>query len=1157
MKRLTIVLFFALLIIIPARAELAGLVWPTTLEGNLAFPTLYDDGNNGAILVSNAVTQYTDTPRAVTRSLLQARRVDPIGNVLWVTNLTTNDAQAALSSGPDTAANNNCARTTDGNYVFVWNSQRTGSGVHSGRVAWEKDLSSFDYVTCGDGLGGYFGSGQLPANGRLVVNRYDQFGNPVWTNGTTIINKTNIDLSALNGNGTVLPGTPAIALTTDGGAAVVWREATPEGASLGNSARVFIQKVDQNGAISWGTHSVNSAIRLSSGVTSDVFSTAEGYAEFPCVVSDGAGGAIAAWAQDRGPTSVDGARIDAGGNYIWGGPNDTAPGLKRSLGAKGDCVTLAATGEYFFLGWRIHSTFDYWQVQKFRVSDGTPVWIAPLNPGNNAGDWIQLLPDGQGGVLAFFQIKTGAGRTDRRVDACYINQFGTSISWNKTISNTFDGVYSSYWTSLTDAVFSLGSQESGSSYPMNLFTINTAAGAFSSLRKIDLPGVNWISRLSPDGQGGFLWLWQNRNAVPSLSDDYGGRYLYAQRIDGGGNPIWSGQTALAVAAGASDIDLFCFNLLPAGSASANLTYTSSSSGAKRLANITDSYNNVVMAQLVDPSGRKKWAADGLPVILSSLNTSEVAYLAVAADDTGGAAVVFSSQGNIYAQWLDKNGSRLLGDNGLALENGPAICTAPKLACVAGGRALAAWHDESTNKAQVRGFNSSGSYLGAIQTLAQADFLPFTSRVILPMADGSGNILFAASNGGAGQVLVYSLTPAGVTNGRLILTGNAFFGQILPLDSQNIFLAYSKVDNIPSGIPLGNIMVVKCQVSGLSTDIAVNTSEAWQVIADQAAKTAFPWYTFNSDGQGGVTVAFEDFRNEPNPAAILTFLNSGQPIDNKTLGSFNGDVVAQWITSAGTREWGDSGLLLAGGPGLQELSGSIQSIPNGSTIFSSLDTAASYQSKGELGWLAEAASRVQKAGPISTFEANPLMVYFDAQTGSQVSSAPEVSITAPAGANITIYDNGQQVSASPLNFRTVANSTFYKYKLSLTPGKHDILIEATDSQGNKLSKTLTVNAVASGVVGAMTVLPAATGQVRISYVLAADTSVRLIIFSPTEGTAVMNRSFSAGTAGGLSSYNEVVWNGKLPSGDYAGTGIYPVKLLTTDGKELSKAYIVVR
>jgi hypothetical protein len=259
----------------------------------------------------------------------------------------------------------------------------------------------------------------------------------------------------------------AIAIVSDdaGGAIVAWQDGRDSA-----HAGTYAQRVSPAGAALWATDGA-------------LLSAGSDNTEAPALVSDGEGGAIAAWndfawgSSAMRAQSVDATgamRWGAGGTYVaWTGGTVTNPGLVTD-GAHGAIASWLRTNMVC--------------VQRLRP-DGTTMWpgdngngIHPPSPGHQ---WNQnVIADGRAGVI---------------------------VAWENTL-------YGNVWVQRVD----------GSGAPL-WGSAGILVCAESALQQGPV--------LSPDGRGGAVVAWEDwRNS--SASDAYDNSDVYAQWIDGAGAFKW-------------------------------------------------------------------------------------------------------------------------------------------------------------------------------------------------------------------------------------------------------------------------------------------------------------------------------------------------------------------------------------------------------------------------------------------------------------------------------------------------------------------------------------------------------------------------------------------------------------------------------------------
>jgi hypothetical protein len=176
-----------------------------------------------------------------------------------------------------------------------------------------------------------------------------------------------------------------------------------------------------------------------------------------------------------------------------------------------------------------------------------------------------------------------------------------------------------------------------------------------------------------DGQGGIIVAWEDSRNIGF------GRDVYGQRIGAAGNRLWAvSGVALCLAAGHQQ-DL---NIVTDGSGGAIVVWEDNR-GVD-----TDLYAGAFTA-----GGAIPWAANGVPVVTAT--SSQIEEVSVS-DDTGGVITAWadyrSTDPDIYAQRLDKNGAALWGTNGRGVSTGSESEFDPSIVRDGEGGAIIAWSD---------------------------------------------------------------------------------------------------------------------------------------------------------------------------------------------------------------------------------------------------------------------------------------------------------------------------------------------------------------------------------------------------------------------------------------------------------------------------------
>jgi hypothetical protein len=207
------------------------------------------------------------------------------------------------------------------------------------------------------------------------------------------------------------------------------------------------------------------------------------------------------------------------------------------------------------------------------------------------------------------------------------------------------------------------------------------ASAASSQRKPVMVG---------DGSGGAIVAWRD--------DTLTSRAVFAQRVDGAGNALWTpGGIQLATSTDEPGI-------VTDGAGGAIIAWNDYRSSPSR--SVADIY-----AARVDGAGTLAWTPGGAPVV-EGVTVGSGAFepggasmhVTLAPDGEGGALVVWHDLRNggwdVYAQRLDHAGARRWGASGAPVTTAPASQTAPAVLPDGAGGAICAWTDLRAGNADI-------------------------------------------------------------------------------------------------------------------------------------------------------------------------------------------------------------------------------------------------------------------------------------------------------------------------------------------------------------------------------------------------------------------------------------------------------------------------
>jgi hypothetical protein len=395
---------------------------------------------------------------------------------------------------------------------------------------------------------------------------------------------------------------PILASDGNGGAIVIWYD------MRGGNSDIYAQRINSNGVALWNLNGVAICTEIH-----DQFS--------PQVTADGQGGAIIAWYDTRSDTGdIYAQRVNSAGVPLWttnGVAVCTAPNRQSD-----PMLVSDGNGGAIIAWFDNRGTNPLVYTQRINAS-GTPVWLHDGVPicATTANQYApQLVADGQGGaIVAWYDGRSDAG--DIYVQR--IDQAGT-LKWDAA------GV-----------------------------AICTAANDQSD------------PQLVSDGRNGAIIAWYDHRAVNPQ--------IYAQHVDQDGMPKW---VANGVAVCASGYNQYSPQLITDGNGGAIVAWYDARNDA------ADIY-----AQHLDDQGALKWAVDGVATCRAANNQSDPM---LAPDGKGGAVLAWyddrTGNPDIYAQWLNSEGTAGWTDGGAGICTNPLGQYSPKLVTDGQGGAIVAWYD---------------------------------------------------------------------------------------------------------------------------------------------------------------------------------------------------------------------------------------------------------------------------------------------------------------------------------------------------------------------------------------------------------------------------------------------------------------------------------
>ncbi|MDD3641905.1 MAG: FlgD immunoglobulin-like domain containing protein [Candidatus Krumholzibacteria bacterium] len=378
-----------------------------------------------------------------------------------------------------------------------------------------------------------------------------------------------------------------------------------------------------------------------------------GNQRFHVMSSDSMGGALFSWMDYRhGDSNIDiyAQRIDGDGCVLWdsagaevcGAPGNQYYAIVRSDGKGGGIVVWqdGRSGAYDIYAQRIRH-------------DGTPAWLADgIQVCTAAGDQLDpaIVPDSEGGAIIVWR--------DHRDG--YVDFYAQRVD-SSGVGLWADGGVKFCASGVTELEYSYG---------------------------LPVP--------APDGSGGAIVVWRDRRYVY--------HYVYAQRIDGHGNSLWT-ENVVKLTTNMTDNEEGDCSLAPDGTGGAVFVWLVE---GEEMSSRHDLYAQRVRADGAiawDPAGvgvcvsPDWWCSDGSATVIDRDNILIVWF------------DVRPSTGGVFTQKLDSLGTAQWVENGLSVCDYPSTHGSPRTVVDGEGGVVIAWFDDrSTQGIFAQRLNADGDRL---------------------------------------------------------------------------------------------------------------------------------------------------------------------------------------------------------------------------------------------------------------------------------------------------------------------------------------------------------------------------------------------------------------------------------------------------------------
>ncbi len=397
--------------------------------------------------------------------------------------------------------------------------------------------------------------------------------------------------------------------------------------------------------------------------------TAKGIQYAPSVISDGAGGAILVWKDNRDGTYLQSngtwvnsdiyiQRVNANGQEQWmtGGVPIYKDTSSQSFNSAIKIVSDGSGGA--IVAWSgLGNSGPGINVQRVSAS-GQMLWAT--NADTLGGADIQMVSDGAGGAVIAWSDGRNYSTTSNDIYAQRISAYGQTL-WttngepicNDTLSQTHPQLVSD---GSGGAIITWADRRNFTTRTENLYAQRINANGqvlwktngvlvSTSLNNFDYP------RLVSDGLGGAVIAWSDGRNYSTTSDD-----IYAQRININGQLKW---TANGVPVCTTSSDQYFPELVSDGSGGAIITWMDEYRTS--LTPYLTTFIENIHAQKINVTGNVMWAKDGVAVSTKGF----AHYHTVVADGSGGVVVAWEDDrnnppdqpwGDIYAERIDQFGN---------------------------------------------------------------------------------------------------------------------------------------------------------------------------------------------------------------------------------------------------------------------------------------------------------------------------------------------------------------------------------------------------------------------------------------------------------------------------------------------------------------------
>ena len=649
--------------------------------GDQSSPVITDDGAGGAIIawVNDEAWPYD----------IYAQRVDTDGNLKWPWGTPTTDGIQACTEGSSRTYPNIVADGSNGAIVAWQDSREPWGDIYAQRLdsqgtrLWGDSAAAVCQYSTGDstqkcpqlaadGSGGAVFSWQdnrdFGTTGwDIYAQKLDAAGAMQWPVGSPVVG--GIPISTATGDQTYQEAYPRCRQVVSDGAAgliMAWQD------GRSTDTDIYAQRVDTSGATQWGNNGL--------GVC-----TESGNQERPCLDSDGSGGSVIGWSDARdsdGGADIFAQRVNNAGSAQW-----TAGGEPVSLrGDDRDYPKACSDGSGgAIITWE-EDRGNYWNIYAQRIDpSGNPLWdgrgVVICDTWTLEFREPFIVADGSGGAVICWADERNGTMSDiyaQRVDAngnTLWTEDGVEVATAPAVGTDFlrdpcittDGsggaIIAWDWNTLsTDDIYAqrVNGADGSIMWPVGLPSSDGIAICDESDHDSFEPAI--IS----DESGGAIVTWNDGRGA--------GNAIYAQKVDENGNFPWGDNDGTYVGTASLAAEP---QLTPDEAGGAIIAWRSSA--------------GYPAAAKIDSDGNNDWitllSLEGSPLVLVVVVGDGSGGAIAAWEDNRGA------DWQVYAQRVDNTGSRMWGDDAVRIAASGDSQSDIRMISDGHNGAIVAWRDE--------------------------------------------------------------------------------------------------------------------------------------------------------------------------------------------------------------------------------------------------------------------------------------------------------------------------------------------------------------------------------------------------------------------------------------------------------------------------------